>query len=216
MTNPASLLRADHNAKHRGRDLEQAGFIEALSIFDIYRVLGGGEVRHGRGRAFWRNGSGFNVALNAAKGVWYDFVTNEGGGILRLVEVALGCDRKAAFQWLADFAGVPFRHLTAKEQHDYARRRNAAKAEAAALVAWREQMIDALVAHRDLAFELYHVKRRAILRGDYETETEFAEILDECEAMEAQYQLDDQGLDFWRNTSWDHVLLMFRQRRQVA
>ena len=36
--------------------------IDACSIEQIWRALGGGELRRGRGRAFWRNGDGYGAA----------------------------------------------------------------------------------------------------------------------------------------------------------
>jgi hypothetical protein len=41
--------------------------IEAVSISALWRALGGGELRHGRGRAFWRNGDGWSISLDDAR-----------------------------------------------------------------------------------------------------------------------------------------------------
>jgi hypothetical protein len=190
-----------------------SSFIESLSIVEVWYALGGGEIRHKRGRARWRNGDGWSVSLNNDKNVWFDFVANQGGGILSLVQVALGCDRKTAFQWLADFAGVTLERLTPEEGRDYARRRNAAEAEAAALVEWHTQMVNALVEHRNLALGLYHADKCSILRGDYETDTELDLLMDEAEQVEEAYERDDTALDVWHNASWDDLLVLFRERR---
>lgn len=80
--------------------------VGALSIVDVWQALGGGELRRGRGRAFWRDGDGFNVALNSGRGVWRDLVTCEGGGILRLIQTVRRISKGEAFRWLADLAGV--------------------------------------------------------------------------------------------------------------
>jgi hypothetical protein len=193
---------------------DSQGFLECLQILNVWEALGGGEVRYGRGRAFFRDGGGFSVSLHPSKNCWFDFARNQGGGMLRLIEVALNCDHKTALKWAADFAGVTLERWTREEQRDYARRRREVEAEGRELVAWREEMINALIAHRDLAFGLYHLDKRRILGGDYQTDAELGELMNECEAMELEYSRDDEALDLWRNTSWDHVLLMFRQRRQ--
>jgi hypothetical protein len=45
--------------------------------------------------------------LNDSRGVWHDFATNEGGGILALVIRVRGGGRADALRWVADLAGVP-------------------------------------------------------------------------------------------------------------
>lgn len=75
-------------------------------ILDVWRALGGEELRNGRGRAFWRDGDGLNVKVDSQHNRWFDFVFSEGGGILRLIEIALRCSKSAAIRWLADFSGV--------------------------------------------------------------------------------------------------------------
>jgi hypothetical protein len=77
-----------------------------VRISELWGALGGGPLRHGRGRAFWRKGDGYNVSLDDAKAAWYDFRDGIGGGLLDLVEKARDCDRKAALKWLAGFCGV--------------------------------------------------------------------------------------------------------------
>jgi hypothetical protein len=79
------------------------------NIGAVWLALGGGELRRGRGQAFWRDGDGYNVAINAERGTWHDFVSNEGGDVIALVETARGCDFRAAIGWLANFAGLSIR-----------------------------------------------------------------------------------------------------------
>jgi hypothetical protein len=79
--------------------------LSRVSIVAVYLALGG-ELRNGRGRAFWRNGDGSNVPLDEKTGTWFDFARGEGGGILDLIQSALGCTRREAVEWLASFAGV--------------------------------------------------------------------------------------------------------------
>ena len=74
-------------------------------ILDIWAALGGGELRGNRGQAFWRGGDGYSVSLDAKRGLWHDFVSGEGGDVIRLVETVHGCDFKQAHAWLADFTG---------------------------------------------------------------------------------------------------------------
>ncbi len=71
-----------------------------------WSALGGGELRHGRGKAFWRSGDSYNVAIDSDKNVWFDHRDAVGGGILDLVQVALGCDQREAIRWLVDNCGL--------------------------------------------------------------------------------------------------------------
>jgi hypothetical protein len=48
-----------------------------------------------------------NVSLDDSSGVWHDFVSGDGGGILCLVMRLRGCTKRDALMWLADFVGVP-------------------------------------------------------------------------------------------------------------
>jgi len=105
---------------------QAAEIVARIPVSEVWRGLGGGELRHGRGRAFWRKGDGFNVALSDKKGVWYDHATGEGGGVLDLVQRVLGCDRKAALRWLADYAAVPLQDtlFSTAERRAYTRCRS--------------------------------------------------------------------------------------------
>ena len=77
--------------------------IADLDIKAVWSELGGGRLHSNRGRAFWRDGDGLNVALG--DGVWFDHGRNIGGGVLDLVKVALGCDQRAATEWLVEHFG---------------------------------------------------------------------------------------------------------------
>ncbi len=78
---------------------------QQISIESAWRALGGPELRW-RGnkthaRAFWRDGDGFSVSLNRDRSCWNDFARpGSCGGVLRLVETALSCDRGHALEWL--------------------------------------------------------------------------------------------------------------------
>jgi hypothetical protein len=79
---------------------------ERANICEVFVALGG-EMRGRRGKAFWRGGDGVNVSLDESSGLWHDFAAGEGGDVFKLVETALGCDFRAALEWLVDFTGVP-------------------------------------------------------------------------------------------------------------
>ena len=80
--------------------------VDRVSISAVWEALGGGELRWGRGKAFWRDGNGYNISLNDQKNCWYDFITGEGGGVLGLIKHVRGGTPKEDLHWLADFAGV--------------------------------------------------------------------------------------------------------------
>jgi len=67
-------------------------------------LRGSGDER--RARAIWRDGEGWNIAFNIAKNVWHDHATGESGGVIALVETALGCGHRDAMVWLADRFGT--------------------------------------------------------------------------------------------------------------
>jgi hypothetical protein len=113
--------------------------IARLGITDAWVALGGPPLRHGRGPAFWREGDGYNVSICAAKNVWRDHVTGEGGGVLHLIEAVLRIDRRQALAWCADMAGVPLddRPYTETERKEWGRRRRQAEELAARIDDWR-------------------------------------------------------------------------------
>lgn len=189
-------------------------FIESLSILDIWHALGGGPTRRRRGRAFWRRGDGYSVALHPEKGCWFDFVSNEGGGILRLVEVALGCDRKAALEWVADYAGVPLHDTTPAERRDYARRRNAAEIEARALTEYRQRCLAGLREWHDTAFRMYHYCKRRILAADYSSDATLSWLMEEGERCLDSWESAEAMLDMLRAASWADLLVAFRENRE--
>jgi hypothetical protein len=79
----------------------------AADIREVWHCLGGGELRHNRGVAFWRkNADGFNVSLDPRRGLWHDFVSGEGGDVVALVETVQRCSFREAAEWLAGHVGV--------------------------------------------------------------------------------------------------------------
>lgn len=92
----------------------------ALDLFAVWHRLGGGPLRGKRGQAFWRGGDGYSIVLDPAQGKWYDHRNGRGGGALALVEVALGCDRRAALRWLEANCGLdPWHAESSAVQRNY-------------------------------------------------------------------------------------------------
>ena len=87
-----------------------------IDILTVWRSLGGGPLRGKRGQAFWRDGDGHNVSLDAAKGTWYDHRDGRGGGVLALAETAVGCSRADALLWLTANCGLNSRRSFSHEQ----------------------------------------------------------------------------------------------------
>jgi hypothetical protein len=83
-----------------------AGIISVVRISDVWRTLGGDELRNSRGRAFWRHGDGYSVALDDARGRWFDHRDGVGGGVLDLVAHVHGGTRQDALRWLANLTGA--------------------------------------------------------------------------------------------------------------
>lgn len=106
-----------------------AAILDHVTICAVWRALGGGEPKFGRTPAFWRKTRDRNVSLSDAKGTWYDFRDNIGGGILDLVIRARGGSRADAFRWLAERFNLPLdsHNMTVVERADWARRRRVAE-----------------------------------------------------------------------------------------
>ena len=134
--------------------------ISARQISEIWIALGGGALRYGRGRAFWRDGDGFNVSLSDAKGTWYDHARGEGGGVLDLIGIALQCSRADALKWLAEWSGMPLLTTTPQQRVEYAAIRQAATAEAQQLLSWRDGLLEVLREQRKGFLLSYHESRR--------------------------------------------------------
>ena len=148
--------------------------IDRADIADVWRALGGPELRHGRGQAFWRGGSNYNVAIDEAEGVWYDHARGAYGGILDLIEIVLECDRRAAVRWLENHLNVTLddnRTLTPSGRRQWAERRRWAKREAERLTEWREQYLADLRQDRN---DLWDAGRGATALG-YRLMTEGAD-----------------------------------------
>src|SRR5689334_2401035 len=124
--------------------------LQSIRITQVWAALGGGPLRHGRGRAFWRAGDGWSVSVKDGRG-WFDHRDGRGGGILDLVQAALGCDRRGALRWVAEEFVLDTdceRPVTAKERWQYA----CARSEAERFVCWRDDKIDSMRRGRNYHF----------------------------------------------------------------
>ncbi len=97
----------------------RASDLGELDIVSVWSMLGGGPLRGKRGQAFWRNGNGYNIALNPLKGTWYDYRDARGGGILALVETVLCSSRSSALQWLEQNCGLARRTLSQESRTNH-------------------------------------------------------------------------------------------------
>ena len=102
--------------------------ISRIRISDVWAALGGSPLRRGRGRAFWRDGDGYNISVSDAKNCWHDFVSDEGGGVLDLVQKVRGGSRADALRLVADVSGVTLdaKALSNDEKRNYAEHRHQA------------------------------------------------------------------------------------------
>ncbi len=85
---------------YNNRSLSISQSLRNVNILEVWVRLGGPRIRNGRTQAFWRGGDGLSVALHAERGLWHDFVTGEGGGILDLIAMVHSGDRRQAWEWL--------------------------------------------------------------------------------------------------------------------
>ena len=117
----------------------------SIPIADAWLALGGESLRGKRGKAFWRDGDGYNIALDTTKGTWFDHRDGRGGGVLGLVETALGCTRSAALQWLETNCGLdPLRQISPDQRRNYRQERDDSEHFGIAAKALAEHMLDRL------------------------------------------------------------------------
>lgn len=118
--------------------------LASVRIAEVWHALGGGPLRGKRGKAFWRGGDGHNVALDPAKGTWHDFRDGHGGGVLTLVETALGCNRKSALRWLEENCGLDPARPSSPGESAYRFERDDAEHFGIAAQALAEEVLDKL------------------------------------------------------------------------
>ena len=166
--------------------------IEDLDIHQVWAALGGGPLRGNRGRAFWRDGDGWNITLDRSKGAWYDQRDHIGGGIVALVELTIGVDRRAALAWLGVNFGVtsisPTSTYSLAERREFARRREQARAVAERLIERRDEVFDMIREAKRKKLEEYHLLNRAA------HEVEDIDLLAEAENVWGELEaLDTKG-----------------------
>jgi hypothetical protein len=76
---------------------ELAGLMEPV----VRALLGAPNERQSRGREL-RFGNRGSISVDCVKGTFFDFESNEGGGVLNLIEQRLGLTGRDAFAWMRD------------------------------------------------------------------------------------------------------------------
>jgi hypothetical protein len=81
--------------------------------------------------------------LDDSRGVWHDFVTGEGGGILDLAVLVRGGTRQEALRWVADLIGKPLdgRALPTVDRFSWARRQRLIEAHLPSATIWRRTAV---------------------------------------------------------------------------
>lgn len=184
--------------------------ISSVRITEVWAGLGGGPLRHGRGRAFWRDGDGFNIALEDRKNAWCDHAHGSGGGVLDLIQKALGCDRSSAIAWLGSTFSLEIDHarpLTAFEKRRWAQAREKAKR----FLAWRETALEDLRIRRNFHLQHYHLAASKILT--HGLHHHMAEVwMDGHDFHERRYQALDEEIDRLAVAPFEALMPEFERR----
>src|SRR5262245_1238259 len=111
--------------------------LSRVRLSEVYTALTGIPPRR-TGRDIWRAAAKYrggdspdSVAGDDSRGVWHDFVTDDGGGILDLIQRIRGGSRADALRRCADLAGVPLRDrpLSREDRARWAVERHALEAD---------------------------------------------------------------------------------------
>jgi hypothetical protein len=192
---------------------------ELQPISSVWAALGGDPPKHGRARAFFRDGDNLQaISLNDDKGAWYDHRDNAGGGVLDLVQRVRDCSRADALRWLAeDLNGLTLedRPATAAARQEYARRRARALQEGPALLEWRQGMVDALRRVRARWWDAYHGSLRYILENGLEAPLGDA-MATLHEIAEEKIELLNTQVDRLAAAQFVSLVPMFRALKGVA
>jgi len=138
----------------------ELGLPWCVPISRVYQILTGCKPRRTsadrfRARATWRGGDGWSVSLDDSRGVWHDFVSSEGGGVLDLVSMVRGGTRQSALKWLAESTGVTLnsnfspaeRARWVEQQRELSRELPRARHWRRAAILLAEELLDSLKAH---------------------------------------------------------------------
>jgi hypothetical protein len=185
--------------------------LDRVSMLQVLGALGFAKPIKNRTRCILHSGdSPTTFSFNSAKGVWYCFKCNQGGGKVRPVQLALGLDRGRAFEWLANLAGissgVPW---TEAERQEWARRRRAAEIEARDFLAWRNGLLQVLRDARDTHFAAYHRAKNYIIRHGIDSTLGLL-AADLGESSEAKYLELDHAIALIKNASYDVLVRYYR------
>jgi hypothetical protein len=87
------------------------------TISDVWRRLNlPGEPRHGMNLSPFREERSPSFSIYRDDMRWKDFGTGEGGDVIDLVQMALGCDKVAAIRWFEGTSAPPPRPMVRREQ----------------------------------------------------------------------------------------------------
>jgi len=179
-----------------------AEVVERVQISQVAEALGIRLDRtRRRGVAMWRNGKQFSVAFNDAKGVFFDFVTNEGGGKVDFVSLVLNCGRKEAFRCLVAYSGVPVADQTNTERREWSRRMHSAEPEARRLVMWKVAKLEDLREESGHLLHIYHRAKQFILTHDFDECEERGDLRFEL-ALGIEWNYWSRIRELERNIDW--------------
>ena len=115
--------------------------ITGTAFLNLWRHLGGGEIRGRRAIAFWRGGKRDSVAIDIERGLWHDHATGDGGDAVALVRTANGLDVAGALRWLEQTGyRQPSRRMTAAEIAEHRRKREEAERRRLAVADFRRAL----------------------------------------------------------------------------
>jgi hypothetical protein len=83
-------------------DIEPEDPLTAVSISDVWRMLGGEPIENGKARAWWQGDPDRAVSIDDRTDRWHDTGNADGGGILELVAIVRGCSPADAALWIED------------------------------------------------------------------------------------------------------------------
>ncbi len=96
------LARQDHSLKQQSLEDQLKAHVEFL----LYRLYPEGPTGRDRTHFRFRNKGSLSVACQGPKvGQFYDFEAEQGGGLLKLIQIELGLGKNEARSWAEDFLG---------------------------------------------------------------------------------------------------------------
>ena len=117
--------------------------LDRADILEVWVGLAGGPLRRNRGCAFWRGSESYSVSISSERNVFFDFGPGEGGGVLALVQMVRGCDRRDALVWLGNLyhADLDDCSLSIEQRRAWQRRRAESESWGAELLEFREALL---------------------------------------------------------------------------